>query len=356
MTHLRSGLEPVYLAPVKSKAGSAKSDRPTPPLVRPGQPTARRMARNAFTLVELLVVIAIIGILVSLLLPAVQAAREAARLTQCRSNIRQLALAMQNYHQSNQRLPAGCIATNNLSWNCFILPYIEEQAIYDLMDEYGTFNRGTFNGGTNNEGENGGNLIATNRISTFLCSTATRVHAGHPSATLQNPTRLTFTSHYYGVAGPVGFVYGSDSVIYPFESADSWGGFAVSGVLGRNSDVAFKDVTDGTSKTLLVGEMAFRFPHPTAEIDGGGDGSNWLRGIAFGTENPTGMSSCKNVVNAMNSIPDSVFNNLSFSSLHSANGAMFAHCDASVRFLNDSIDLSVYKALASRDQDEIVEE
>ncbi|MBI2477956.1 MAG: DUF1559 domain-containing protein, partial [Planctomycetia bacterium] len=84
----------------------------------------RRM-RRGFTLVELLVVIAIIGILVALLLPAVQAAREAARRMQCSNNLKQLTLAMHNYHDTYKSFPPAGITHNQLSWHVFILPFIE---------------------------------------------------------------------------------------------------------------------------------------------------------------------------------------------------------------------------------------
>ena len=98
-----------------------------------------RLARRAFTLVELLVVIAIIGILVALLLPAVQAAREAARRTSCTNNIRQLGLALVNYHDAHKTLPfgSGYLNARTGTWVSAILPYMEEQSLYDRFD----FNR-----------------------------------------------------------------------------------------------------------------------------------------------------------------------------------------------------------------------
>src|SRR5690606_24270282 len=91
--------------------------------------TYKRFA--AFTLVELLVVIAIIGVLVALLLPAVQSAREAARRTACLNKVKQLALALHQHHDSHKASPAGAQSINNLSWRPYILPYIEQQAVYD---------------------------------------------------------------------------------------------------------------------------------------------------------------------------------------------------------------------------------
>src|SRR3954463_10693853 len=96
------------------------------------------MGRKAFTLVELLVVIAIIGILVALLLPAIQAAREAARRAKCQSNLHNLALAALNFESAKKTLPIGFISTGpsaieSWGWGVYLLPYLEEQAIYDQL-------------------------------------------------------------------------------------------------------------------------------------------------------------------------------------------------------------------------------
>src|SRR5688572_28345613 len=97
----------------------------------------RQNAHEAFTLVELLVVIAIIGVLVALLLPAVQAAREAARTAQCTNNLKQIGIALHNYHDTLQTLPSGWImkAGNEAEWGwtTFILPYAEQQPLYEKL-------------------------------------------------------------------------------------------------------------------------------------------------------------------------------------------------------------------------------
>src|SRR5688500_12419399 len=93
------------------------------------------MPRKGFTLVELLVVIAIIGILIALLLPAVQAAREAARRYQCTNNLKQIGLAMHNYHDINGKFPPSRIARGDyITWAVLILPYMEQQAMYELWN------------------------------------------------------------------------------------------------------------------------------------------------------------------------------------------------------------------------------
>ena len=94
---------------------------------------------RAFTLVELLVVIAIIGILIALLLPAVQAAREAARRMQCTNNFKQLGLAIHNFHDARKALPPICLFAQRVPMNIFLLPYVEQQAAYDVLSSNGAF-------------------------------------------------------------------------------------------------------------------------------------------------------------------------------------------------------------------------
>lgn len=310
----------------------------------------RLFRRHGFTLVELLVVIAIIGVLIGLLLPAIQAAREAARRLQCTNNLKQLALAMHNYHDSRGVFPPGCRSLNNLSWNCYILPYIEQKQLYERFKRYGTFEKGTYNGGHNNEGQNKQNLLALTRVDAFFCpSSINDIMATHPTSTPTKPDRKTYTSHYYGVAGPIGTNPRTGKAYEVARAGDSWGGFALQGMLTVNSTTRLKDVSDGTSNTLLLGEI------------GGGDKANWVRGIGLdGTSDPLkgggprGMSSCKNVKNALNLPITTVFNNISFSSEHPG-GVNFARADGSVDFYFEDIDMHVYKALASRNGGETME-
>ncbi len=106
----------------------------------------RELFRSAFTLVELLVVITIIAVLLAILLPAIQGAREAARQTHCLNNLKQLALAMQNYHDLHQAFPAGFVWPDRTMWSALILPQLDEQPLYSTLefgmpwDKDGSFN------------------------------------------------------------------------------------------------------------------------------------------------------------------------------------------------------------------------
>src|SRR5215469_6936953 len=95
--------------------------------------------RQGFTLIELLVVIAIIAVLIALLLPAVQAAREAARRAQCVNNLKQVGIAMHNYHSSSGSLPPGGMAIVDGTWQLFILPYLELNMMYNAYNQFGTY-------------------------------------------------------------------------------------------------------------------------------------------------------------------------------------------------------------------------
>lgn len=310
----------------------------------PGKQVSRINGRSSsshgFTLVELLVVITIIGILIALLLPAVQAAREAARRLQCTNHLKQLALAMHNYSQTHSVLPPGALTCNGLSWHVFILPYIEQTPLYNKF----SFAAGDFNGGSNQEGPNK-NIHGLNVIDTFMCPSATQRLATHGSSTLLDG-RKTYSKHYFGVAGPkgndpFGIAYSTSTV-----TTSTGDDFATSGVLGRDSKVKFADITDGTSKTFLLGEIAMPEGSYYSPYHGG-DGASWVRGIAF----TSGMSSCKNVLVGINE-SSPTFNDESFSSEHPG-GAVFAWCDGSVNYVSETIDLALYKSTASRNANEL---
>ncbi|MFO0819928.1 MAG: DUF1559 domain-containing protein [Pirellulales bacterium] len=203
--------------------------------------------RNAgFTLVELLVVIAIIGVLVALLLPAVQAAREAARRTQCNNNLKQLTLAVHNYHDVYQAFPFAY--QQNISHHARLLPYIEQTALYDTIN-------------FNLPYTDPANLTALNaRIAGFQC----------PSDPNLLPPSLGGTNNYYGNMGTT-ILYQAPSTV----AGNSNFGFAPhNGVYSASQAVRFADVLDGTSNTAMFSEK------------NRGDGSNALTTPASDTYQP----------------------------------------------------------------------
>ncbi|QDT65744.1 DUF1559 domain-containing protein [Calycomorphotria hydatis] len=188
--------------------------------------------RQGFTLVELLVVIAIIAILIALLLPAVQQAREAARRSQCNNNLKQIALALHNYHDNYNMFPQGqyrCYAPSCTSsgiarswkgfgWMVMILPYVEQKNIYDKWDFSADFGNGS--------GGNGNPALAKNVITTFRCPSDLLYPGDYPG------------NNYFGCAGSTPELWGSES----------------NGIFQRWTKTRIRDVTDGTSNTIMLSE------------------------------------------------------------------------------------------------------
>jgi prepilin-type N-terminal cleavage/methylation domain-containing protein/prepilin-type processing-associated H-X9-DG protein len=307
-------------------------------------PTSRR---RAFTLVELLVVIAIIGVLVSLLLPAIQSARESARRTQCNNNLKQLGLAITTYVDTYNVYPPGgmsqivvnntVVLSNELSWHALILPYIEMKGLQGDIN----FNAVNL----------AGNLLAPvppdvppwlTQVPTYMCASAPSTI--HNTTQMPNPANddiNAYTTHYYGIMGPVGVNPASTKAapnnIYKQDAQ----GFATQGVLGRNSKNLIQDIIDGSSNTFLLGEISW-FDADSYR--------SWLRGCGG---NATGLycGGCKNVVFGINAAAwtsgvDFDLNRVSFGSMHPG-GCQFVMCDGAVRFINQSVDMDVYKATAS---------
>ncbi len=198
--------------------------------------------RNAFTLVELLVVIAIIGALIALLLPAIQAAREAARRSQCSNNLKQMGIAMQNHHAARRFFPAGYIAkmpyadgatdtSPGWGWGSALLPFIEENTLFKSID----FNQSI---------ESPRNATAIlSRVGNYLCP-----DDDQPDAAFNVTDDFGATVARTTPAGYAASCGGDESDL---------AGATGQGVFYRNSATRIAQITDGTSKTILIGERAW---------------------------------------------------------------------------------------------------
>jgi prepilin-type N-terminal cleavage/methylation domain-containing protein len=218
------------------------------------------MARKkyAFTLVELLVVIAIIGVLIALLLPAVQAAREAARRMSCSNNLKQIGIAVHNYHDTLRFLPAGQIKGRNFGWAALILPYVEQESLKSLID----FGQTIIDGDDNEDGigESRNAKVAATLLNMYLCpsdqdrklilcedyaTSGTKTVYGDPNSVAYERA----PSHYSGICSETISAEGaaSDPVTYSTPQF---------GTLPNDLLLGWEDITDGTSNTMMVAEAS----------------------------------------------------------------------------------------------------
>jgi prepilin-type N-terminal cleavage/methylation domain-containing protein/prepilin-type processing-associated H-X9-DG protein len=306
-----------------------------------------RLLRRGFTLVELLVVIAIIGVLVGLLLPAVQSAREAARRSQCQNNLKQIGLAMHSHIDARGSFPAGYKAgvTLNLdddeggpgwAWGAKILPYIEQSALYKLVDS--------------SVPVHGPAAIAVRlkSVPLFICPSDDQFYeiVDIPEKTLSpNPPIICQMagSSYVASAGTV-----RPTCKICRDKFD--------GVFGRNREIEPRELVDGMSNTLCVGERAHRIA--TGALWGVVPNSMLIDrqknglfaagpGYVLGTTFADGFNIEEGEMDqldhfAMNSYAES------FGSVHPG-GCHFSFCDGGVRFVFDTIEPRVFNALATRD-------
>ena len=313
--------------------------------------------RQGFTLVELLVVIAIIGVLVALLLPAIQAAREAARRMSCSNNLKQLGLALHLYHDVHNNFPQGvnmvdgtnnAYATPGWSWGASILPHIEETGLYDTLGV--------------DQGLLPANILSATFspvVDTFLCPSDTG-----PELNEERDGQLPVAPAKSNYVGALNSSLEIDPLSPPTNLiVNGWGGpqskdtyDGCFGVTPRNdgpSFIGFKDITDGTSNTIALGERAW-----TVGTDvGNARAANAL--VMSGNSNVGNARKMDNSDGIASVLADGTFgiNTLSFggtalpgrslngstrggfSSLHPG-GAQFAMADGSVQFLAETIEFT----------------
>jgi prepilin-type N-terminal cleavage/methylation domain-containing protein len=308
-----------------------------------------RHKSRGFTLVELLVVIAIIGILVALLLPAVQQAREAARRTQCLNQLRQIALACHNYESSNRRFPRA-VDDSTFSYVARIAPFLELGAIAEQIDLTQPW-----------DAPDNQRVINAAIVNDLKCPSAPNVETMR-NVTF-NGTRISLQvsegdqrNHYLAVMGAKETCPGDK----PFTVIGNCttGGLATNGIMDPVKENGFRRIRDGSSKTLLIGESSwdagpllpwYAGVVETREVAGGNQGS--------ATRDTRTIHSGRNVSHGLNERPlrnhnsavAGVANNdISFGSRH--NGIThFALGDASARNFNNDIDTRTLRLLSCRD-------
>lgn len=302
---------------------------------RPGSQRGRiQPVRLGFTLVELLVVIAIIAILVSLLLPAVQAARESARRAQCLNNLKQIALALQNFHSASSKFPDShdYDATSSRGWTCLILPFMEEQARHDRLRP---FFRGSFIAQTGINHPDLANVV-NQPIAGFRCPTDASASEATSLLQYQWTGREIALTNYKGTIGDTrmgGVGRGSpDCHTTPRCPGFFWR-------YSYLTTIRFKHVKDGLSKTFVVGEDLPRYNYHSALYHGNGTYSSTHIALNYKTNPPRPVD-----------WPSAI----TFRSDH-VGGAHFAYVDGAVTYISDQIDFKTYQALSTKAGNELIQ-
>jgi prepilin-type N-terminal cleavage/methylation domain-containing protein/prepilin-type processing-associated H-X9-DG protein len=317
-----------------------------------------RPRRSAFTLIELLVVIAIIAILIGLLLPAVQKVREAAARATCQNNLKQLGLAAMNYEGAYQGLPPSCVRPTTAAefmtlsfktqgWGTPLLSYLEQTALDQQYDKTKAFSNPDPAAGPNNQ------QVSNAHLKVMQCpSTPTQNRLYWASSTFAPPlpgvpNQWSASAADYSPVANVGTGLQTLAGITPTSNT------AYKGALEINKNTPILSLTDGTSNTILLGELAGRpqvwragvlvEPNmgtqaaPIPNIYGGGWADPSAGGWTLPGSDATGTRAGSCVINCVNDSRDPAFNYfITFYAFHTG-GANFAFADGSVRFLRASI-------------------
>ncbi|MDB5347324.1 MAG: hypothetical protein JWP89_5701 [Schlesneria sp.] len=321
--------------------------------------------RKAFTLIELLVVIAIIAVLIALLLPAVQQAREAARRTQCKNNLKQLGLALHNYHDTANAFPPGWIGKSSgnysgFGWNSMLLPYVDQGPLYNILSQSGIPNMLT--------GLAANTTATVKTTDAVLGALRCPSDAGPPTGVAAAGSAVQYgRSNYPAVCGfdptqlniMVNWPSPATQTLPPINSqrmgsawvdqmTQQWGG-----CFGENTRKGIRDMTDGSSNCLVVGERYTPQESSAAVAAGAGDcfwagvplaasptSGSWLQALVVGE--------CTTKINFGNSSAAGGaprIDTAGYGSMHTG-GCHFLMGDGAVKFISENVDMNTYRALS----------
>ena len=312
-----------------------------------------RHSRRGFTLIELLVVIAIIAVLIALLLPAVQQAREAARRTQCKNNLKQLGLALHNYHDTFLVFPPGQFqklaedpggggtlltpnagdSTNRSSWMQRILPYFDQAPLFNKFAPY-------MSGPAGMAFQWPG---ADTILPAFMCPTDP---AGPKNSTANDRPNQGFSGNYVVCAGSTSF-------------GQAGGGLNLNGLFFSYSRTSIRDTTDGTSNTLMAGELLLiKDVDPSGHDIRGRYYNTWSGNTFFSSNLPpnttVGDQHTPWCVSGPKRPCASTGDYVQFARSEHTGGVQIAMADGAVRFVSENIDQTTFRGLGSRSGGEVV--
>ena len=317
--------------------------------------------KRGFTLVELLVVIAIIGILIGLLLPAVQSVREAARRMQCSNNMKQIGLALMNFESVHKKFPAArlgidatlklnnwpdCADSGRFAGSGFlaIAPQMELNSEYDMLKQGKLFPYLHKNDGTaSNWDKDLNKSILLTRPTTFICPSADI----EPEVTTDGILKTSSTTYTCGTSS-YALCAGSKGVSYMKKGDYDSAKITNDGCFLYAKQIAIKQITDGLSNTFFGGEVTDSHTQDSQ--------CSWifctiLRSSMRGTENPLNTPTGEGIT-IVGSASHSTYNG-AFASDH-ASGANFFYGDAHVDFISENIDFDLYQAISTRNGQEVI--
>lgn len=331
-------------------------------------PSPRR--RSGFTLIEMLSVFAVIAVIVALLLPAVQQAREASRRTTCQNNLRQIGLALHNYHDQHAAFPPGWIVGPLLpgsgthrqfdrgclwSWSVYLLPMLDQQPLYDQL--------GVADGA---DPPPLGDPLSEQQLAVFLCPSDSSGPQSGYGLYLYEVSETSYKKELLQGYPKSNYVAVNGRTREPFDPLDGLLGINITilhdreerGIFGFQTRTRIREIFDGTGNTFAVGEREMT----TNEGVFPGKGATWMRnfseiyaGLATGTDgqgencNPHSVIGVTHPLIRINSDQRG-----RFSSMHSG-GAYFLFADGAVKFVSDSIDANTYSLLGSMADRQVVQ-
>jgi len=326
----------------------------------------RSRLRSGFTLIELLVVIAIIAVLIALLLPAVQQAREAARRSQCKNNLKQFGLALHNYHDTVNTFPPAVIAlnasgglafrignnpvSNMLGWGAFILPYVDQAPLWNQISAR-TSGAGVGKPWFMDTGAGSLESLAAMPLTVYSCPSDPM---GGQNTDMKNADTTNGTANAtYGKSNYVG-CSGSTRSDKLFSTTNPNVDIPRYGIFGMNTSTRLRDITDGTSNTFMIGERT-TFGKPR--------GSIWMgfrsdTNVGYIENEVTSYFELKSDITALllNNKTATDWSGSNFSSTH-VGGAHFLMADGAVRFISENIDNdTTLRFLAARSDGNVIGE